>query len=1608
MRKYASFGWIGFCFALAPGPLSAQLTVTLEVVPGTVVNGNGTVTVEAFIRNDGPDFNILAYQLDLPCSLPGKAGSTGELIAQPANGCTSNADCPANAACLTGPAPRQCNSTAIPNTSDAASGSVPWAFANVAPNDDVEGCGGVGCQGGLRPINQAGCRFSATPNTNEPPYILPGGGARRFLGRVRYRVSTCATGTFNVPYEVQNNPCNNSDLTRVSDEFNQCVSSVNWVPVSIPIPVGRCCEAGQACLDTNQACCASVAMRTFTAGATCAQGCPCTTPTDCDDGLFCTGQETCEGTCRQGTFPCGGLTPLCNEKLDTCVECLTPEDCPDDGNPCTTRTCSPGGVCKVVNNTDPCSDNDECTMADTCNNGTCVGVPRVCNDNSECTTDTCNPTTPGGCIFTPFPVGTPCGDPSDTECTDPDTCNAAGQCAPNNAQSQTPCTPDDNECTRDVCVAGACVHPNVPNNPPTACGSPVDDTCTNPDRCVNGVCQPFNEPDGTPCETDNNVCTTDACVGGVCAHTPVTPGTACGDPSFGECDGADTCDVNGICQPNHAADDTPCAPDGNECTDDVCRSGICAHPFSPMGTPCGDSSVSICSAPDTCDGAGVCLTNHAPNGTACEDGLFCTGDDRCQTGVCVGGANPCPPGSTCDEINDICGDAPECMEDEDCSDMGNPCINPTCVSGQCMQFAKPAGTACGDQTATECDRPNTCSVGGDCLPNFEPAGTACGDPSNTACDDPDTCDGSGVCRPNQATNGIACDDMLFCTVSDSCVNGECIGQARDCGPGMFCNEETSQCLAGQPCQSDTECPSHPTNPCVIPRCISNVCGFENRPNGTTCNDGLFCTVNDTCTSGVCGGSPRNCSDPLECTNDSCDEVNDVCLNVPKTTGTACGSQADTECDNPNTCDSQGQCVDNFEPVGTACGSASNTDCTDPDTCNGAGVCLVNHAPNATPCSSGNFCTVGEACLNGVCGGGISRDCNDGLTCTADSCDEALDRCVNEVVAGFCLIDGVCRVNGAGNPGNACQFCNSSANPTGWSNRPAGAACGSSMDTDCDNPDACDGNGICLTNHEPDDAPCTTDGNDCTRDVCDSGICVHVPEPIGTACGDPTNNPPCNLADTCNGQGTCLPNLAPNNTPCSDGLFCNGAEVCRGGVCSAGEAPCISPAHCVEATDTCLACVSAAECNDNNICTTDTCVSGTCVNTPIQNCDAQSALRGSASKKGSVLAFPNVEIKWIPIQPGGGGVAGAGMGANYVVRQETFLDISNDYPDSVYIQLYFVHGDAPANPIFVGNPPVMIERRHTGWNWVDCSFLLTSDQPTYFAVSSGLPVGCQPWTTLDPGNPPGRPDPDVPGGRMLRGFVLVWAVDRDGNEIRWNHLKGDAIIIDYLLGTAAEYNAVSFQALAAEHGRWSDPQPGRLRLDGIEYENAPSQLLFDFFASTSLGLSNAATGQNIITETDLSLQVLTADLRQDTDGPVTTKAHFDIWNQNEIRLSGTTRCVTCWDQTLLRQYGIPNNLVRSALQTDKGKARIDGQSSPPVCPGSVDAPLLGVAVKMMTFLDGTTLTGFAHSALNLVGQGRETAVIRYDVILPPGEAVDPSPPAAEVEPAAQPVAPGGRR
>lgn len=111
-------------------------------------------------------------------------------------------------------------------------------------------------------------------------------------------------------------------------------------------------------------------------------GIACGSGAECDDGCFCNGVETCTGgTCRANTaLPCAEdmhacTTVACNEAVDRCV---------------------------VMTDDEMCSNGDACDGREICATGAsggCRPAPAlVCNDESSCTIDSCDPAT--GCVYT--------------------------------------------------------------------------------------------------------------------------------------------------------------------------------------------------------------------------------------------------------------------------------------------------------------------------------------------------------------------------------------------------------------------------------------------------------------------------------------------------------------------------------------------------------------------------------------------------------------------------------------------------------------------------------------------------------------------------------------------------------------------------------------------------------------------------------------------------------------------------------------------------------------------------------------------------------------------------------------------------------------------------------------------------------------------------------------------------------------------------------------------------------------------------------------------------------------------------------------------------------
>jgi cysteine-rich repeat protein len=209
---------------------------------------------------------------------------------------------------------------------------------------------------------------------------------------------------------------------------------------------------------------------------------------------------------------------------------------------------------------------------------------------------------------------------------------------------------------------------------------------------------------------------------------------------------------------------------------------------------------------------------------------------------------------------------------------------------------------------------------------------------------------------------------------------------------------------------------------------------------------------------------------------------------------------------------------------------------------------------------------GAICVQGFTGGatrGYTANyatvvCGNGVVEGSEQCDDG------NTANGDCC-SSTCQFEAVGSActsdGNDCtnDVCNGSGTCT-HPNKPAGSACGSSSDTDCDNPDTCNGSGVCQSNNEPSGTACTSDGNDCTNDVCNgSGTCTHPNKPAGSACGS-SSDTDCDNPDTCDGKGVCQPNHKLDGTACTDdGKACT-RDICSGGQCTHPLQPAGTPCH----------------------------------------------------------------------------------------------------------------------------------------------------------------------------------------------------------------------------------------------------------------------------------------------------------------------------------------------------------------------------------------------------------------------------------------------------------------
>jgi len=262
-----------------------------------------------------------------------------------------------------------------------------------------------------------------------------------------------------------------------------------------------------------------------------------------------------------------------------------------------------------------------------------------------------------------------------------------------------------------------------------------------------------------------------------------------------------------------------------------------------------------------------------------------------------------------------------------------------------------------------------------------------------------------------------------------------------------------------------------------------------------------------------------------------------------------------------------------------------------DSCDlGTGSCT--NASDDAMCDNGLFCD-GEEFCDGArgCGAGPRPDCDDGVDCTVDACDEALDQCVSTADDSFCD-DGVF-CNGA----ESCDVrfdCQDGAPPVcedgvgctvDWCDADLDACVHDADDVLCDDGLFCNGEETCdaARDCQAGSPPDCSDGVDCTVDFCDAALDACVSESDHARCdngvfcdgeefcdallGCQASEPPCAGGLCRESDDQCVECLA--DADCDDGAFCNGPERCdASGVCLEGVSPCPAGLTCDEASRRC--------------------------------------------------------------------------------------------------------------------------------------------------------------------------------------------------------------------------------------------------------------------------------------------------------------------------------------------------------------------------------------------------------------------------------------------------------
>jgi hypothetical protein len=1010
------------------------------------------------------------------------------------------------------------------------------------------------------------CTNTPVPDGDGPPSTQQPGSCKK---------SVCKAGVLSSVPDDQN----------VSDDGNFCTDDQckDGTPVHPPKADGTECKVGQAtgrCTTTG-----SGGAATTECKVECGQGLP-----PCDDKNHCT-EDSCDLAQGKCVF-----SPLDGVKIpgetDVSGDCRTPRcvggtevtkavddsDLPTATSDCVTPTCTNGtpslpdiatGTACATSGGTVCDGQGACVE---CNvEADCTKLP----PSNECQTRTCKQHT-CGTDFVPDQTPLQAQTPGDCQLV---VCDGKGNKVSKADNTDLP--KDGNDCVDHLCVNGVPQKPNLALD--TKCGPTKTLVCDGQGTCVG--CNA-----STDCAGTDDDCKTRTCTSNKCGFDYQKVGTPLPVPKqpIGNCQQLQ-CDGSGNVQ--SAAFDTNLPIDGNDCTKDVCTSGVPSNPPIAADTPCskgycdGASSCVQCNHANQCPNPPVCVTatcnanacgtSNVANGTLAPAGQQVPGD--CKDVVCDGNGGTTTKANTNDLPND-----------------NNQCTSDTC-SGQVPTYTpKPAHTACNQNGGKVCDG-NTSCIG--CVDDAD-------------CTLPTTCGGGSPGTPN----------VCGCTKKTCAQLGQTCGTPADgCGLGgtIVCNDSQKN---GS--ETDVDCGGNGST-CNVKCGQGRTCSAGSDCSSGNCVDGFCC--NSACSGTAC----KACSNALTgATNGTCSDVkagladprglcsaNDVCVAGPKCecadgvkdgaeTAVDCGGSACAKCAQGKACLAGSDCGSGFCVDGYCCNSACSGSC---QACSKAlsggtnGTCTSIPAgnasdPNKAPCpnagdvcGNGGLCRCGDGAKDGAetdkdCGGAVCGKCAQGSACTVAG-DCANGNCVD----GYCC-DSACS--------GSCQACSKaltgSANGT-CANIPAGNASDPTKAACPNAGDVCGIGGQCRcadgskdgaeTSVDCGGAVCGKCGGgkacgavtDCASTFCVDGVCCDkacsgscqactkalTGGTDGTCANIPAGNPSdatkaacASAGDVCGASGLCR---------CNDGVQ-DGSETyvdCGGAVCSkcGGGKKCSAPADC---------------------------------------------------------------------------------------------------------------------------------------------------------------------------------------------------------------------------------------------------------------------------------------------------------------------------------------------------------------------------------------------------------------------------------------------------------------